>query len=187
MRRKIALLVPILMLAAACSRSAKVQRGQQQYEVVQEGSASGVTSTINAPGDTKVPVLTNTNIDTTTNFTLPSNPAPLGTDTTGTSMAGSLPAVSTTPVYPRASAPSRPRPSAPVVTDTVGSKTPPMPRERQSAPPPREQTDTTMTTPTETTDTTSTNTTTMTSPETKKKKDDQPTPPPPTDTTGTRG
>ena len=80
MTRKIAPLAAVLMVVAACSRSAKVQRGQQQYEVVQEGSANGVTSTINAPGDTKAPVLTDTNIDTTTNFTLPTNPAPLGTD-----------------------------------------------------------------------------------------------------------
>jgi hypothetical protein len=192
MTRKIALLAAVLMMVAACSRSANVQRGQQQYEVVQEGSASGVTSTINAPGDTKAPVLTDTNVDTTTNFTLPTNPAPLGTDTTGTSIAGSLPPVSATPSYPRASAPSRPRTTAPVVTDTVGSTTPPMPRERQSEPP-REQTDTTMTTtaaPAETTDTTSTSTTTTTSSDTKKKKDEQPPPPPPpppTDTTSTRG
>ena len=161
---------------------------------MQEGSASGVTSTINGPGET-TPPLTNTNVDTTTNFTLPTNPAPLGTDTALGSMASSMPTVpsypSGTPGMPPQSRPrtsTRPAPAAnaPVVTDTVGSTTPPMPKE--SAAPPREQTDTSVPTDTATTAPPPTDTTDTTS--TKKddgKKKDEPPPPPPPTATDTRG
>jgi hypothetical protein len=201
MTQKIATLAAISFLVFGCSRSAKVQRNQQDYQTVQEGSASGVTSTINAPGET-APPLTNTNVDTTTNFTLPTNPNPLGNDTAGGSMASGMP-----PSYPVGTpgmvpAP-RPRTStrttnAPVVTDTIGSTTPAMPRER--APQPGQQTDTASTDtaapppPTDTmmTDTSST-TSTSSSTDTKKKKEDgkkkdsdQP-PPPPSTATDTRG
>jgi hypothetical protein len=206
MTQKIASLAAIAFLLFGCSRSGKVQRNQQQYQTVQEGSASGVTSTINAPGET-TPPMTNTNVDTTTNLTLPTNPAPLGNDTAGGSMASGMPSYPTgTPGM--APAP-RPRTSAritnaPVVTDTIGSTTPAMPRER-TQPAPREQrpqtdtasTDTTAppppTTDTTMTDTSST-TSTSTSTDTKKKKDDgkkkesdQPPPPPPPTATDTRG
>jgi len=210
MTQKIATLAAVAFLAFGCSRSgSKVQRSQQQYQTVQEGSASGVTSTINAPGET-TPPLTNTNVDTTTNFTLPTNPAPLGTDTAAGSMASAMPGA---PSYP-AGAPgmpaSRPRTStrpapvanAPVVTDTIGSTTPPMPKERtQPAPAQRPQTDTAATdtaAPPPATDTmmTDTSSTTSSSADTKKKKDDgkknsdqsdQPPPPPPPTATDTRG
>lgn len=178
MTRKIAPLAATLLLAFGCSRAGKVQRNQQEYQTVQEGSASGVTSTINAPGET-TPPLTNTNVDTTTNFTLPTNPNPLGNDTAG-SMASTLPSTTS---YPGAPPPSRPRPvtrtpNAPVVTDTIGSTTPPMPKERPA--PPREQTDTVA--PTDTATTAAPTDTT----DTKKDGDQQqpPPPPPPTDTRG---
>jgi hypothetical protein len=184
MPRKIATLATIAFLVFGCGRSGKMQRTQQDYQTVQEGSASGVTSTINAPGE-PTPPLTNTNVDTTTNFTLPTNPAPLGNDTAGGSMASSM------PQYPA----PRPRVStrttnAPVVTDTVGSTTPAMPRERA----PRDQrpqtdtaaTDTMSTTP-PATDTMMTDTSSTSSPTDAKKKkgsDQPPPPPPPTDTRG---
>ncbi|HEV7425388.1 MAG TPA: hypothetical protein VGQ46_03405 [Thermoanaerobaculia bacterium] len=218
MTQKIATLAAIAFLVFGCSRSGKVQRNQQQYQTVQEGSASGVTSTINAPGET-TPPLTNTNVDTTTNLTLPTNPAPLGTGTASGSMASAMPSAPSYPVGapgvpPRARTSTRPAPvaNAPVVTDTVGSTTPPMPRERTTQPArqpqPREQrpqtdtaaTDTSAPPPTDTTMTdTSSTTSTSSSPDTKKKKDDgkkkdgnqndqQPPPsPPPTQTTDTRG
>jgi len=150
----------LILAAASCSRSGKMQRDQQQYDVVQEGSADGgVTSTINGPGETAPPLttstVTGTNVDTTTAFTLP------GTATTTTStappgtVAGSLPDSTTgfpsgyTPPRPR----PRPRPTTPTTTatDTVAP-------------------------PTTTTDTAAPTTT-----------DQKPTPPPPTDTTGTQG
>jgi len=208
MTQKIATLAAVAFLVFGCSRSGKVQRNQQQYQTVQEGSASGVTSTINGPGET-TPPMTNTNVDTTTNLTLPTNPAPLGTDTAAGSMASAMPGVA--PSYP-AGAPgmpaSRPRTStrpapvanAPVVTDTIGSTTPPMPKERAPQPAQRPQTDTAATDtaappPTDTmmTDTSST---TTSSTDTKKKKDDgkkkdgdqpPPPPPPPPTATDTRG
>gem|GEM_PF-524216 len=218
MTQKIATLAALAFLVLGCSRAgSKVQRNQQQYQTVQEGSASGVTSTINAPGET-TPPLTNTNVDTTTNFTLPTNPAPLGTDTAAGSMASAMPGVAPsnpagTPGMPasRPRTSTRPAPvaNAPVVTDTIGSTTPPMPTQH-TAPAPREQrpqTDTAATDtvapppPTDTmmTDTSSSTTSTSSSTDTKKKKDDgkkkdsnndqsdQPPPPPPPTATDTRG
>src|SRR4051812_30243740 len=212
MVKKIVTLAAITFLVLGCSRSGKVQRNQQQYQTVQEGSASGVTSTINAPGET-TPPMTNTNVDTTTNLTLPTNPAPLGTIPGGGSMASAMPSAPSYPVgTPGIAQPTRPRTStrpapvtnAPVITDTVGSTTPPMPRERAPQPaPPREQrpqTDTSATDtaapPPPTTDTMMTDTSSTTSPptDTKKQKDngkkkdsDQPPPPPPPTATDTRG
>jgi hypothetical protein len=163
MTPKIPSLAALALLVFACSRSGKMQRDQKQYDVVPEGSASGVTSTINSPGETTPPV-TDTNADTTTNFTIP-NPNPLGNDTAGTP----APITSTAATAPR---PQRPRLYTP----------PPRPQELRPDPP----TDTTMTT---TTDTETTTTTTTTAPNPKKKSDqDHPPPPPaPTDTMGTRG
>jgi hypothetical protein len=168
MTRKIPTLAALALLVFGCSRSGKMQRDQKQYDVVQEGSASGVTSTINAPGETKPPV-TDTNADTTTAFTIPTNPNPLGNDTVGTAVSG--------PTWI-----SAPRPPRPHVT------TAPRPQELQPAP----ATDTTMTTdtdiapvPTTTTDTQRSPKATTTSPDVKKKPDEEP-PPPPT-TTDTRG
>jgi len=210
MTRKIATLAATLLLVFGCSRSGKVQRNQEQYQTVQEGSASGVTSTINGPGET-TPPMTNTNADTTTNLTLPTNPAPLGNDTAG-SMASSMPAAPSYPAGTPGMPASRPRTStrpapvanAPVVTDTIGSTTPPMPHERAPQPAQRPQTDTAATdTPappsTDTMMTDTSSTTTSSSTDTKKKKDDgkkkdgnndqsdQPPPPPPPTATDTRG
>ena len=80
MRQKIATLAAIAFLVFGCSRSAKVQRKQQDYQSVQEGSASGVTSTINAPGETPAPMTTK-NVVTTTTHTQTLNPAPNGKTT----------------------------------------------------------------------------------------------------------
>ena len=62
------------------------------YEVVQEGSASGVTSSIQGPGET-LPPLTGTNADTTTAFSIDPNAAaaaPAPAQPAGT-LAGTLP------------------------------------------------------------------------------------------------
>ncbi|HEV7572961.1 MAG TPA: hypothetical protein VGQ21_15790 [Thermoanaerobaculia bacterium] len=201
MTQKIATSACIAFLAFGCSRSGKVQRNQQQYQTVQEGSASGVTSTINGPGET-APPLTNTNVDTTTNLTLPINPNPLGNTTAAGSMASAMPPSApagtpgmTPPARPRTSPRPAPAANAPVVTDTIGSTTPAMPRERAPQPQRRDrpQTDTaatdtmsTMPPPTDTamTDTTSTNTKKK---DDGKNKDSDPPPPPPPTATDTRG
>ncbi len=159
MTPKIPTLAAFALLVFACSRSGKMQRDQKQYDVVPEGSASGVTSTINGPGETPPPV-TDTNADTTTNFTIPTNPNPLGNDTAGTTAP-------ITPITSTAPHPLRPRLYTP----------PPQPQELRPEP----ATDTTMTT---TTDTETTTTTTTTAPNAKKKSDEDQPPPPPTDTRG---
>src|SRR5207247_3730526 len=113
-------------LAVACGRSQTARRNDQNYQVVQEGQASGVTSTINAPGET-TPPLTDTAADTTTNFTLPDNPAPLGTQPN--SVAGSFPAYP--PAYPPSTVP-QPR----VQQAPMASRTSPAPQPKLRPPPP---------------------------------------------------
>src|SRR5437763_16711961 len=88
MTRRIMSFLLVVALASACGRSQSAQRKDQNYQVVQEGQASGVTSTISGPGET-TPPMTNTGVDTTTNLTL-DNPSPLGTQGTS-NIAGTLP------------------------------------------------------------------------------------------------
>jgi len=122
MTRRTAIFLICAALAAGCHRSQNMKRGDQNYQVVEEGQASGVTSTINAPGETPPP-LTDTAVDTTTNFTLPDNPAPLGTQPP-TTVAGTLPAY-TAP---------RPLPAPPPMSS--GTSTPaPQPQPQPQQPP----------------------------------------------------
>jgi len=153
MRKKTQTVVSIalLLVVAACSRD---ERRSRQYEVVEEGSASGVTSTIAGPGE-QLPPLTDTNADTTTAFaTLPTPPNvdPTLTTTDG-SLADSLPDVTSsgqrypgTYSQPRPTPPSRgtievtipPRP-APEVTPPTSTSTEtasPPPTTTDSTPPP---------------------------------------------------
>jgi hypothetical protein len=183
MKKQFAIGLAALVLAAACHRgSSTMQREQKSYAVVSEGQASGVSSTINAPGETPPP-MTNTSADTTSNFTLAPN-----LDTTGTvppgSLAGTLPVTTTAPPAVRPTAPPPPprivtttqpqQPSRIVITNTnPQTEFPPPPKKAKQPAPPPAQTDTTATTTTEQTDTTST--------------DDNPPPPPPPTQTDTRG
>ena len=181
---KIPTLAVLLALAIGCSRSGRMQHGQEQYQVVQEGSASGVTSTINGPGETRAPA-TDTNVDTTTNFTLSTNPGLPSKDTSGSTVAGSL---TSNPIYPARTSglptsgtapntrPTRPTHNRamdsavpPVVIDTVGSPTSSMLKETRSA----------------TADTASSSTS-GTDAKTATTTDRQQPPPPTTDTTGTQ-
>jgi hypothetical protein len=69
----------LVMGAIGCGgrNGARNAAAQQQYETVQEGSADGVTSTLHGPGET-LPPITDTNVDTTTNFALnPTYPPPM--------------------------------------------------------------------------------------------------------------
>ena len=55
------LIIALLAMVVAavltgCGGKGGVQQKQHEYEVVQEGSASGVTSTIQGPGETVPPV-----------------------------------------------------------------------------------------------------------------------------------
>src|SRR5260221_6689840 len=83
----IALLL-LLALGPGCHRQKDIQRGQPQYDVVQEGQTSGASSTINAPGEMPPPVSTTTAADTTTNFTLPTGQTAVATPN---SPGGTLP------------------------------------------------------------------------------------------------
>lgn len=63
----------LLLLAGACREKGNPARKTENYEVVGEGSAGGVTSTITGPGEqfpALTPSMTGTMADTTTDFTL---------------------------------------------------------------------------------------------------------------------
>src|SRR5688572_26821865 len=83
MKSKLIFSLVLVLTVAACG-GRKGARGavQQQYETVEEGSASGVTSTIHGPGET-LPPITGTNADTTTAFALNTNALPPPTPMTG--------------------------------------------------------------------------------------------------------
>lgn len=163
------LLLVVLVLAVFACRRSSMHRGKEQYDVVQEGAASGVTSTINAPGEQAPAPLTATNADTTTNFTLPAVAPDATTTPAEGTLAGTLPA----------HAPEEGRPAAP----------PRVQRPRTSEPPPAQQaerrepapaTDTSATQPPPATDTAAPPA------EAGRPKKDEPPPPPPTETTSTQ-
>ena len=126
MSPKIPLIFLAVLLAACRGGNSGVQKSQQQnYDVVQEGSASGVTSTINSPGDTAPPLtsstITGTNVDTTTNFTLPNTVTTATTTDQAGSIASTLPQNSgsmPSGYYPPR---PRPRPRPPAETTTTAS------------------------------------------------------------------
>lgn len=93
MKNKLIFPLIFVVFGVACGGDDGARRGSQQsYEVVQEGSASGVTSTIQGPGET-LPPLTGTNADTTTAFAIDPNAvagAPAPQQTPGT-LAGAMP------------------------------------------------------------------------------------------------
>ncbi len=200
--RSFALIVALALVT--CRGQDHAKRATPNYEVVSEGSADGVTSTINGPGEKPAPV-TDTNADTTTNFTLPNNPNPLGNETAGTSIAGTLPSTpsypagaSTTPVrrvsQPRTDTNGMASSSAPIVIDTIGVTTPPMAKETGTKPRSDSDADTTTASSDTATTPSAEPETTSSAPKKKnnvgKKPEDQqqpPPPPPPTDTTGTQG
>ena len=113
--KKTLIYLAIGFVLAACrgGSSGSLQRkDQQNYDVVQEGQASGVTSTINAPGEVAPPVaMTGTNADTTSNFTLPGS---MSTDTSSQpgTLAGSMQipgSAGSATAYPSNPRPPRPR------------------------------------------------------------------------------
>ena len=102
-------LVFVLAFAVACGRGgSELSREEQQYEVVQEGAASGVTSTIVAGGETPPTMApTGTGADTTTTFTLSSSPTAPSGQVPG-NLAGTLPQTTGGYAYPSGT-PDRPR------------------------------------------------------------------------------
>ena len=128
MSPKTLLVLAVVAMVVACGRNGSVKRSQQQhYDIVQEGSANGVTSTIDAPGETAAPLtsstITDTNVDTTTNFTLPNTATTTSTDQPGT-IASTFPQDSSGTMpsgyYPPRTHP-RPKPVAPPATTTTST------------------------------------------------------------------
>lgn len=90
MKNKLKFLALSTLIVAACARDGVRKAAQEpQYDVVQEGAASGVTSTIHGPGET-LPPMTSTNADTTSSFTLDPTLAAGGPNGPAT-IAGTLP------------------------------------------------------------------------------------------------
>lgn len=95
------LIFPLIFVGlwgVACGGDDGARRGNQAaYETVQEGSAAGVTSTIQGPGEA-LPPITGTNADTTTAFSLDPNVASAAPAPAGGTLAGTLPSQ---PAYPQ--------------------------------------------------------------------------------------
>lgn len=139
-----------LLASAACSDEPEMSRQSEDYDVVEEGSAPGVTGTLVPPNDrTGTPPLTDTNLDTTTSFSIVV--APTGTSGTttggleGGSLAESLPGRGTASRRPgEAVAPARqpspapePSPREPVrQSEPVPTPAPPEPQPRVTTPAP---------------------------------------------------
>jgi len=149
MKKTLIYLASATVLCAACHRGSGSlpRKDQQQYDVVQEGQASGVTSTINAPGEITPPVsMTGTNADTTSNFTLPEVSSTATTTQPPGTIAGTLPSATggtVMPGYPR-DTPPRPKrvsPAPPTDTTSTSVEGPPpatstVPPTTDTAPPP---------------------------------------------------
>ena len=150
MNRRMTLAILLAFAVVSCGRSKTMQRGQQQYDVVQEGSSSSTSTAISAPGEAPPPLstapLTNTNVDTTTAFTVPGTTVATDTTPPGT-IASTLPTPATqrprpqTPPRTIASPPAQTPTNPPAATSTAPT-TPPVTDSAQPTPPPS-STDTT--------------------------------------------
>ena len=149
MKNKLIVALTLAAWLTACGRNdARSSKNQQEYEVVQEGAASGVTSTIQGPGET-VPPITNTNADTTTAFAF--NP---GTVTSTTPAPGTVAGTLPPPLPPPMISNTRPVPAAPPPPVVAHPRPQPAPPPTQTEPPPEPaepptQTDTAATPPAE--------------------------------------
>jgi hypothetical protein len=114
--------VVVAAVLSGCGGKGGVQQKQHEYEVVQEGAATGVTSTIQGPGET-LPPITGTNADTTTAFTINPNTATPG-------------AIAGTTAPPPMTAYPPPTPMPPPMTSATPQPPRPAPVARQPAPPP---------------------------------------------------
>jgi len=161
--------VAMMLLLSACGgRSGARGAAEQQYETVQEGSANGVTSTIQGPGET-LPPITGTDADTTTAFALNPNVAPGGASTTAYPTSSVAPSTMPPPMYSGSTRPASPpvqSQPAPVQSQAQPTTAPPTPtaqptpqpeqppQQAEPQPPPQQvepepptNTDTTATTP----------------------------------------
>lgn len=159
MTSKLNFAIVLVLLASACSgRSAAGGGTQEQYETVQEGSAAGVTSTIQGPGET-LPSITDTNVDTTTAFALNPNAilhtspqaqlgaSPAGQPSVGTALPSAPRPVTTPPPPPPTEAAepiTRPAPNTDASATQPPTNTAPPPAEEppanEESPPPADDT-----------------------------------------------
>ena len=177
-------LLSLLFVAAACGRKDDLEHRVRNYDVIEEGSASGVTTSLGGEQPGSVP-LTATNVDTTTDLTL--LPGTGETALTGTGAPDSLAeTLEIDPASPsRSGPPGGYRPSSPATARRDPSPPPPSSEPAPSRPrePVREtpRTETAEPAPAppveepEAPPTSTTPTTTATQPE-------EPPPPPPTTT-----
>ncbi len=149
----------VVVLAAACGGDDGVAKADQKnFEVVQEGSASGVTSTIQGPGES-LPPITSTNADTTTAFTIDPNAAVAAPPPSTAVVGGGLPPMTAPTPIPSATPERRttppqntPRPNpremredprpvepAPPQPTMTAEPTPAPPQEANPVPPQKEQ------------------------------------------------
>jgi len=139
MKSTITLLVTTALLLAGCRDETSLNGQQQNYDVVQEGSASGVAATIGEA----TPPMTATNADTTTTFQLPVGAAATTTATTPGTLAGTMATPAGAPsgiLVAQPSAPRRPEPaprttpSAPAVPSPDETNQPAEPAEAEERP-----------------------------------------------------
>lgn len=139
MKHSLILALLAAFLLATCGRygPGSLRRDQEQYEVVEEGAASGGSATLAAPGEAPpvLPTLTGTNADTTTAFTIPTGTM---TDTAVPpgSIAGTFPTGDWNP--PPRPRPRTPPPPPPPPTTTVSEPEPP-PTTTEPPPQPRDE------------------------------------------------
>src|SRR5688572_4668565 len=129
----------VVVMVAACGGDGDqtARQSQGEYETVQEGSASGVTSTIHGPGET-LPPITGTNADTTTNFALNPDALPPTTPQAQPLPGSTFPPPQGLPPPMTSASPSPvPRPSMPVAQPQPprpASPPPPEPTEPETPP-----------------------------------------------------
>jgi hypothetical protein len=162
MKSKLSAVLIVVMLAVACRRGS-MTRNQKNYQTVEEGSANGVTSTIQGPGET-LPPITNTSVDTTGAFAIDPNAAAVTT-----SSAAPYPTMTTTTsaaAPPPTAAPPAPRRTTEIHASPATPKSPPPTTTAEPEPENTQTTDTTDTPDETQTDTAATST-------------EEPPPPPP--------
>ena len=121
MKRNLSALLMVVMLAVACRRGS-MTRNQKNYETVEEGSANGVTSTIQGPGET-LPPITNTSVDTTGAFTIDPNATVIATSSAPPYPTTTYPTTTYQPTLPPTATPIRKEPPPPTTTTAEPEKT----------------------------------------------------------------
>ena len=143
MRSLMVLAILSVSLVSCRSEAEGAARRSAEFEVVGEGSASGVTSTIGGTGTAvESATLSTTNVDTTTAFSVLNDPNVFATTTTATTLGGQLPPVDGTAVYRRAPPRSAPASNPIRIERTSPAPSAPAPVERtEQRPAEREETE----------------------------------------------